>query len=314
MQTDAFDLCPQFNRWYPNHYATYAVNQLSAILLQQAAYLPRFAAVPADNSADIAARRTVESLVAIEPGSIVWAIAGYSEQTEGFKVQITEANAEKFFQTPVRFAANPADAITGRIHILCEPRLVVGPVTAQLSNMSTSANQVQVVLFYAEPRAGQSLSESMACYKSALQELQAAMQTAQTAQQQRTAHSIPFREANPVDTPAAGTGPQLVLSFRCADGQDGLIRSLSCQYTNPSLIEGSGDIVWRIVVDGAYVKGYDNITTTLGSAAAPMELQGAIPVSSGQLVEFYVEHATGSSLPASGTQIICTAAGQYFPR
>ncbi len=68
-----------------------------------------------------------------------------------------------------------------------------------------------------------------------------------------------------------------ILDFTVPAGRNGVIRRVACNFVGGGWVEGSGDVVWRILVDGATPPGatsYDSIVASLGSPANPVEISG----------------------------------------
>lgn len=128
-------------------------------------------------------------------------------------------------------------------------------------------------------------------------------------------NAAPFDFPGILTTPAPGTADSVVLSFTVPTGWDGVVKALANVYTGPGFVEGSGDLIWRLRVNGQYVKNYDSIQTTLGSFEEPRKIEGGIVLSSGQLVEYLVTVAAAASIPTgAGTQIVCFLRGFFYPR
>lgn len=94
--------------------------------------------------------------------------------------------------------------------------------------------------------------------------------------------------AFPAPPPILGT---VVLSYLCPPGWDGEVTHLSYNLAGGGFNQGSGDVVARIVIDGAAVKGYDTILTELGSPQTPRPSNG-IRIHSGQLLQLIVDNNT----------------------
>lgn len=299
----SFKVCPQLNREYMHRYAAHALAQLEYVIPPgiAAQLRPKIYSV----AASVAGRKTTEQSLQVVPGSVLWAISNTSTTGRAFKLQLTESRVEAAFMQPVRF-----DGIeTARLHICAEPRIVSGPLAVRLMNLSDSANDIEVVLYTAEPKDGYG---PYACSLPGLRTFHARLLAEQ---ESRRAAPLPWRDSASIDTPAPGTGRTTVLEFDAPEGQDGEIRSISWEYTNPSLVPGSGDLVASLSIDSVYAKGYDTITTQLGSAQLPYELSQPVPFMSGQTVRLAVEHAAASALPyGAGARIIGTLSGAFFPR
>lgn len=113
----------------------------------------------ADNTAIVASGKW-ETQISVPVGSYVWAIAGYSAESAGYRVAVRDDGT----RTPL-FTRTYHAAITGQdetidgaaypFAVLDKPRLVIEPglLTIQIENLDTAnANSIQFVLFTAEPR------------------------------------------------------------------------------------------------------------------------------------------------------------------
>jgi len=68
-----------------------------------------------------------------------------------------------------------------------------------------------------------------------------------------------------------------VISFKVPLGHNGVIKKIANNFVGGGWTEGSGDVTWQILVDGAPPPGsvgYDNILASLGSPANPVEIAG----------------------------------------
>jgi hypothetical protein len=122
----------------------------------------------------------------------------------------------------------------------------------------------------------------------------------------------PFDNAGSIATPAVGADTTIT-TFTVPLGMDGVITRLSNGYTGPGFQDGAGDIVWRILIDGVAVQGYDAISVRLGDMNNPTNIVPGIRVYSGQVVTFIVNNVTGL-LPAIATQCTGRLGGYYYPR
>lgn len=327
---DAFDVCPQYSRSYPGRYSSTAIGQLEGLRGSASMWEPRFACVPNDSNVSIPARRTYEGSISLPAGSIIWGIRATSQQTDGVRLQVTDAGTgERWFAQPMRVDPDPADLIPNQLFILPEPRLVADPglLTVQVTNLATAANSVQVVLYYAAPE-GNLQPQWAADHMNVLRVLRqrgvfkpgasssspyATEDTSETPWLIMPANGVPFRQAAAIDTPAAGSTATIV-SYTVPQGFQATVRALAVVYEDALFVQGAGDLTWRLAIDNAYAQGYDSITTSIGSPANPAEIQGAIRVASGQTIEIEVDHAASSSLPAGGTKCIAVIAGWLYPQ
>ena len=68
-----------------------------------------------------------------------------------------------------------------------------------------------------------------------------------------------------------------VITFQVPLGRNGVIKKIANNLVGGGFNEGSGNVVWQILVDGAPPPGatsYDNILASLGSPANPVEIAG----------------------------------------
>lgn len=125
---------------------------------------------------------------------------------------------------------------------------------------------------------------------------------------------FPFSANGTINTPAMGSGfvdvigPAGQYPMQVPNGSDGVIRTLVCFYNGAGFTSGSGQLVWRILVDGQAVRNYDNILVQLGVQPFPGNTEG-IRLQTNQMVQFQVSNI---SLATSGTQIFCFFGGWYY--
>lgn len=68
-----------------------------------------------------------------------------------------------------------------------------------------------------------------------------------------------------------------IIQFTVPAGRNGVINRIANNFVGGGWVEGSGDIVWRVLVDGTPPPGatsYDNILGSLGSPANPVPISG----------------------------------------
>ena len=76
--------------------------------------------------------------------------------------------------------------------------------------------------------------------------------------------------------PAIGT-TVTIISFQVPIGRNGIIRKIANNFVCGGWVEGTGDVIWRVLVDGTPPPGatsYDSISASLGSPANPVEIPG----------------------------------------
>jgi hypothetical protein len=83
-------------------------------------------------------------------------------------------------------------------------------------------------------------------------------------------------QLNYVNLPAVGA-TATIITFQVPTGRNGIINKVACNFVGGGWVEGSGDVVWRILVDGGTPPGatsYDSILGSLGSPAQPVGISG----------------------------------------
>lgn len=111
----------------------------------------------------------------------------------------------------------------------------------------------------------------------------------------------------------------LVLSFQVPANYDAVIKSLTNVFVaspgGGALIEGSGDLTWRVQINTVWAKDYGVIITSLGDLANPHVLVGGgIRLRANFLVRYWVQvSAAGlANLDPKG-RIVCVATGWNYP-
>lgn len=123
-----------------------------------------------------------------------------------------------------------------------------------------------------------------------------------------------FDPVSAIPTPAIGSGDTVVLSFRVPFGWDGVIKGLIHQYSGGGYPEGSGGLIWRLLIDGRPVRNYENMLVEFGSSQQPRPI-GGVRIYQSQLVTYVVNAAGGGGwLPSQQTTIICGVSGWIYPR
>jgi len=76
--------------------------------------------------------------------------------------------------------------------------------------------------------------------------------------------------------PAIGS-TQVIISYVVPPGRNGVIKKVANNFVGGGWVEGTGDLVWRILVDGTPPPGatsYDTILASLGNPASPTGIAG----------------------------------------
>lgn len=104
---------------------------------------------------------------------------------------------------------------------------------------------------------------------------------------------------------------QTVVSFTCPRRLRGKIEFIANQFVGGGWVEGTGSIIWQILIDSVPVQGYDSILGSLGSTASPGWLgSGAIQFSDNQLVQLRCRNV---SIGVAGQVLLGLLRGYFWP-
>jgi hypothetical protein len=121
-----------------------------------------------------------------------------------------------------------------------------------------------------------------------------------------------YQEINSIAFPANDGTNYVVVQFKVPTGYDGVITSITNFYTGVGFVEGSGDLVWRLLIGRRWARNLGSIDTTLGSLTSPCPLfRGGIRVTSNQLITYYTSVPVASAL--AGGRVVCGVFGWYYP-
>jgi hypothetical protein len=121
-----------------------------------------------------------------------------------------------------------------------------------------------------------------------------------------------YQEINSITLPANDGVDYTVTQFKVPTGYDGVITSITNFWTGAELVEGSGDIFWRLLIARRWARNLGSIDTTLGSLTSPCPLfRGGIRVCAGQTITYLVNVPVASGL--AGGRVVCGVFGWFYP-
>lgn len=143
----------------PSYDVNHQVDKLldvARMLSDSTSYIPKLVAVPPLDESAIGGRLSVEDQVHLEPGSLIVGFNGYSSQPEGFEFQIYD-DGTRTYLGKLKFIKDRLLAAfrQGRPNgqgLLPTPYVVVGQLTVQITNLSSSTAQIQLLIHAASPR------------------------------------------------------------------------------------------------------------------------------------------------------------------
>lgn len=120
----------------------------------------------------------------------------------------------------------------------------------------------------------------------------------------------PIDLINYVALPAIGASATIV-SQLIEPGNNAIIRAYANNFVGGGWTEGSGAVLWQILIDNAAVPGYDAIPASLGSPANPVYHPCGIRVQEGQLISLVISNV---SVVVSGQLSGGRLMGYYYPK
>lgn len=124
------------------------------------------------------------------------------------------------------------------------------------------------------------------------------------------AAGTPFNPTTYIPLPAQ-TVTAMVVEFTVPEGRNGVINQMGNNFVGGGFTDGSGDVVWRLLVNGQPYPNFANIIASLGNPAAPSGI-GAVRIFEKQLIQLVVKNV-GIAVIAS--QLIGgRLSGWFYPR
>jgi hypothetical protein len=100
--------------------------------------------------------------------------------------------------------------------------------------------------------------------------------------------------------PLNGQPAIVIISYTVPAGMRAVVKWLSIVNIGGGFIDGSGQVVWRVLVNGAAVKGLHNLQSQVGTYAQPNEV--LIALEENDTIEVTVEVPAGQpDMPAGST-------------
>lgn len=122
--------------------------------------------------------------------------------------------------------------------------------------------------------------------------------------------SVPIDITDLIAMPVLGV-TSTVVSYTIPDGWLAIFFGCSCNFAGGGFQQGSGDLVWRLWIDNAVVRNYDNVRFEKGTVQQFRQIPGGLLVVSNSVIKWTVTHAANNLLNGP---IICSLAGYMFPQ
>lgn len=124
----------------------------------------------------------------------------------------------------------------------------------------------------------------------------------------------PIFKSAAIVAPAKGSVEFPVLNFDLEKGFAAILTGLAWNYVGANFVDGSGAIIWILMVDFRFVPGYSQIFQAFGDDQQPRPVVKGIPVGPGQNVQVLVSIPAASPVTVGGaTQIFAAVSGVKFP-
>lgn len=120
----------------------------------------------------------------------------------------------------------------------------------------------------------------------------------------QSAHSRAFQVDTPQPLaayPAAGAAPIVILSYRVPAKMSGALRELAIVHNGAAgtFGDGSGNVVWRVLINGVPQKGLEAIYAQIGSILQPAQM--FLLLKENDLLQITAQVPAGKIAPAAGT-------------
>ena len=111
--------------------------------------------------------------------------------------------------------------------------------------------------------------------------------------------------------PAPGAGPTTVITYTVPIGMFAVIAYLAIVHVGGGFVDGSGNIVWRVLVNGAGVKGLENLTSQVATYNNPNVVQ--LILMENDVIQVTVEIPNGQPAMPPGTSTAARFHGFAVP-
>lgn len=122
------------------------------------------------------------------------------------------------------------------------------------------------------------------------------------------ATGLPFNPTTYVTIPAIGA-QATILDFFVPNGYQGVINQMGNNFVGGGFVDGSGGLVWQLLLDGQPYPNFENIIASLGNPANPSVI-GAVQLRERQHVQLVVKNV---SVVTAGQLIGGRLSGFYYP-
>lgn len=118
-----------------------------------------------------------------------------------------------------------------------------------------------------------------------------------------------FNRATYITIPAIGL-TAAVLDFVVPDGKNGIIDQIANNFVGGGFVDGSGQIVWRVMLDDVPAPGLEEMIASLGNPAAPSRT-APVRIFEGQNIQLLVQNI---GIVPAGQLIGGRLSGYFYPK
>lgn len=121
----------------------------------------------------------------------------------------------------------------------------------------------------------------------------------------------PFNPLTWIALPAVAAVDTAVVTLVVPPGRDGVITRLANVALGVGWVEGTGELIWRILRNGEAIRNFEAILASLGNVSNPLSLQGSgIRIYENDTLQFTVRNIS----LAAGGQIGAMFGGWFYPK
>jgi hypothetical protein len=104
--------------------------------------------------------------------------------------------------------------------------------------------------------------------------------------------------------PAPGAAAVSLLAYTVPSGMNAMLTFMAIFNLGPAFVNGSGNVIWRVLINQAGVKGFENMQSQFGTDGLPLPV--AIPLIENDTIQITVEVPLGQpalAFPANSTGV-----------
>lgn len=263
----------------------------------------------------LAAQQTLE-FQGVAPGYfLAMSLMANSRQAAGFQALLYDPFRKRQFSE--RPLDNPNLGGTGRQQLILRTAYPFDPKTpilARVTNLATVQNDGQIVVWgfifpdrpnLGEPEPGKTLESEGKNYSL----------VEQPPWVERPASGESIDPAEAIALPAIGA-TATILQFRVPPGRSGVIKRLGNEVVGGGWVNGDGNLIWQILINGAAVKNFERIVMSVGTVPDPRSIAG-IRLRETDLVQFTVfnnPNGPTGGVPVAGQLVLATLGGWFYPK